>query len=83
MCELNAATLVPSYAFSVPAHSPLEVSASLFDERLSALVVQAGLPEGFGWDADDVFFRIVAKLELGLDSVFSFTFHDLFDARLA
>jgi hypothetical protein len=56
------------------------MNASFLDEGLSALIVQASLPEGFSRNADNVLLCIVAEPELGLDGKFPFTFHDLFHA---
>lgn len=52
------------------------------DVRLSGIIVQAGLSESFGWNANDVLFCAIAKPELGFNSMFPFAFHDFPDACL-
>lgn len=53
------------------------------DIRLSGSIVQAGLSERFGWNANDVFFRAIAESELRFNCMFPFALHDLLDAGLA
>jgi hypothetical protein len=65
---------------------PKEVYSPVLDVRFSLRVVQArdaAGPECLCGQRDDVFFAHLTWLELWLDAILPFVFHDLSDPRLA
>jgi hypothetical protein len=59
------------------------MNASVLDIWLPAGVVQTGFSKCFCWNANDVFFLAIERLELRLDGVFPFSFHNFLDACFA
>lgn len=59
------------------------MDTSAFDVGFCAFVVQTGAFKSFRWDGNCVWPNCIIELELWLDSIFPFIFHDRSDAVLA